>query len=138
LFDSLRGQYDLDERKHDGRGNIPELQVRLCFSNCKLASPTNVTSFHSDGPGSHAQERLFSQVGKQCAPAGWNAWAGRESTCYLSRIQMHGPGYKPASRVSWANQLTTRRPQIMRWTPSSQKTLSLRGQPRIPAKLMPF
>jgi pectin methylesterase-like acyl-CoA thioesterase len=51
---------------------------------------------------------LYSYLGSHIDPAGWSEWSGNENhlTAYYAEYQNTGPGYVPASRVSWSHQLT--------------------------------
>ena len=107
LFDSCVVNTISTNANMTAAGTSQNYKFGYVFSNCKLTSPANVTSFSLGRPWfSCARTVILTSWEGNVLPAGWNAWAGRESTCYYREYKCTGPGYKPASRVSWANQLT--------------------------------
>ncbi len=51
---------------------------------------------------------MYCNEGAHISNVGWRIWEGNENhlTCYFAEYKCSGPGYTPASRISWSHQLT--------------------------------
>ena len=107
LFDSCVINSTQTNGNVTAAGTSQNYKFGYVFNNCKLTSPSSVTSFSLGRPWfSYARTVILTSWEGNVLPSGWNAWSGRETTCYYREYQCTGPGFKPASRISWAKQLT--------------------------------
>jgi hypothetical protein len=83
------------------------------FMNCKLSSPTSVTSYYLGRPWfAHSHTVLYKCFENAAVnPAGWYAWAKREDTCYYREYKCTGPGAGTTGRVVFGKQLTDQESQ---------------------------
>jgi pectinesterase len=83
------------------------------FMNCKLGSPTSVTSYYLGRPWfAHSHTVLYKCFENAAVnPAGWYAWSKREDTCYYREYKCTGPGAATSGRVVFGKQLTDQEAQ---------------------------
>jgi pectinesterase len=78
------------------------------FRNCQIIPGPSATSFYLGRPWFPYAHTVVmnSWEDTKLSAAGWQTWAGREDTCFFREYTCTGPGFKPASRATWAGQLT--------------------------------
>lgn len=88
----------------------PGKKFGFVFLDCKIIADSSVTKLYLGRPW-RAQSRtafLRCQLPKSIAPEGWNNWGNpdNEKTVVYAEFKNTGEGARPASRVSWAKQLS--------------------------------
>ena len=79
------------------------------FQNCTFTAGSGVSAIDLGRPWKpHGQCVIMNcYEGSHISNAGWRIWEGNNNhlTCFFAEYNCSGPGYTPASRISWSHQL---------------------------------
>jgi pectinesterase len=78
------------------------------FLNCRISNPSGISSFYLGRPWFAYSRTVLYTCWESAAvnAAGWEAWSGREATCYYREYKCTGPGSGASGRISFGKQLT--------------------------------
>jgi pectinesterase len=76
--------------------------------NCRIGNPSGISSLYLGRPWFAYSRTVLYTCWESAAvnAAGWEAWSGREATCYYREYKCTGPGSGTSGRVSFGKQLT--------------------------------
>lgn len=80
------------------------------FRNCKFTAGSGVSAIDLGRPWKPYGRCVIMncEEGAHISAVGWRIWEGNNNhlTCYFAEYNNSGPGFVPASRISWSHQLT--------------------------------